>query len=212
MGRDLGPVVAGAALAEEAPLLPRRHDGAAQRRQSRLEAGVALALELGELPAGHAVRVEDPAVEALGDARRVEVGEGPHRAQPQSLARRREVPPAERGERLSPPEGVAAADGHDHALARRPLGAEEALGHTEVGLDADDLEHAPAHEAQHRVVAAEEAARPAQRQREQPEAHRLGEGAEGVEGVEQLEGRAQRRPVGRLGAERLDPDGEEALH
>jgi hypothetical protein len=208
--RRVGAVV-GTALTEEAQLLvgrrPRRAVGEAR---GELRIALGRVRRARRARRGAAPRV---LVEALTDARGVEVGEGTDRVQPESLTGRRQVLSTERRERLASAETTASPPARRDALARGDLGAEQPVGDAERRVVTRDLAHRRRERRlQHRGLAAEEPARSAHRQDEETEAHRLGEGTEHAQRVEQRRGSraaSSRRAPPRQG---LDPYREEALH
>ena len=151
-------------------------------------------------------------VEAFGDARDVEVGEGTDRVQTKSLTGRRDVLSTEHRERQRAPERLGRTRLEYERAPRAHLGAEQSVGDAERGLVTRELDDRRANVLHHRGLATEEPARSANGQHEQTEAHRLGEGAQHAQRVEQRQVIAQRRAVGRLVAQGLDPYREEALH
>ena len=128
----LGAVVTSSALAEETLLFVKETLFAAEMSETPSETRVALTLEFGDLAARHSVQKKRAAVEALGHARRLEVGEGTERVQPQALAGRREVLAPEHLEGLGAAKRVARAGRHHEFAVRRKLGAEESLGDAEL--------------------------------------------------------------------------------
>jgi hypothetical protein len=71
-----GAIVFGASLTKKTLLLFEEGTLAPQLRKTTSEVPIALRLQLGELPSGHAMQHQSVLVEALRHARRLEVREG----------------------------------------------------------------------------------------------------------------------------------------
>jgi len=208
----LGAVIAGPALTEETQLFVVGVVLAAQLTKARGEFEVALAVEFKEFTARDTLQDQRVLVEAFGDASYVEVRERTDRVQTESLTGRRDVLSTEYRERKRTPKRLGRARLEHESAPRAHLGAEESVGDAERGLVTREFHDRGANVFHHRGLATEEPTRSSNGQYEQTEAHRLGEGAQDAQRGEERQVITQRRAVGRLFAQGLDPYREEALH
>jgi len=184
----------------------------AQLTESLGEFVVTLFGEFEAFAARDLVQHQRVLIEAFCDARDVEVGERADRVQTESLAGRRDVLSTEHRQRQRAPERLGRAGFEHERASRAHLGAEQSVGDAERGHVAREFQDRRAHALHHRGLATEEPARSSNRQDEQIHTYRLGEGTEHQQRVEYRQVITQRRAVGRLVAQRLDPYCEEALH
>ena len=174
----LGAVIPSPALTEETQLLVARVLFATQLAKTRGEFEVALAVEFKEFTARYALQDQRLLVEALADARYVEVGERTDRVQAESLTGRRDVLSTERREWERAPKRLGRTGLEYESAPRTHLGTEQSVGDAERRLVAREFHDRGANVLHHRGLAAEEPTRSPDGQYEQTEAHRLGEGTQ----------------------------------